>query len=472
VSRKSSIVGVVAVVLLLAACSQRKPLVTRVAGSTASFCLRNVRVFDAARATLLDGRRDVLVRDGWISAISAPGMKISGAVDVDGAGATLLPGLIDLHVHSGADSGPPWKLRFPRPEENLEAFLYAGVTTVLDLGNLTPAVFRLREAIRRGDALGPHFYAAGPMFTAPGSHPVGLLRIALPWWLRWYVIPRFSRQVSTPEEAKAAVRSLLEEKPDVLKVAVDRVPLDAPRISTEVIAAIAEEGHAHGTRTLAHVGRSVDVIDAVDAGVDGLAHVVYPEEITDEAVKRVASRHVPVIATISVFDSQERFLQDHPSPYGDLEREVAAPDVLEALRVIPASFDRKPIEPVVRSLIDGHDARRRNVAKLRRAGVTILAGSDSPNIGHFPGASLHIEIRDLVASGMTPGEALRSATYDAARFLAGEKADFGEIVPGKRADLLLVDGDPVADVAATDRIRAVFLDGVRLERHPRAPWTE
>ena len=69
---------------------------------------------------------------------------------------------------------------------------------------------------------------------------------------------------------------------------------------------------------------------------------------------------------------------------------------------------------------------------------------------------------------MTPGEALRSATYDAARFLAGEAADFGEIAPGKRADLLLVDGDPVADVAAADRIRAVFLDGVRLERYPRA----
>src|SRR4029079_8238201 len=108
-----------------------------------------------------------------------------------------------------------------------------------------------RDKIRRGDVLGPHFYAAGPMMTAPGGHPVGLLRLALPWWLRWYVIPRFSRELATPEAARTAVDELLPEHPDVLKVAVDRVPLDAPRISADRIAAITAEGHAHGIRTLA-----------------------------------------------------------------------------------------------------------------------------------------------------------------------------------------------------------------------------
>jgi imidazolonepropionase-like amidohydrolase len=117
-------------------------------------------------------------------------------------------------------------------------------------------------------------------------------------------------------------------------------------------------------------------------------------------------------------------------------------------------------------LIDGHEARRRNVAKLRRAGVTVLAGSDSPNFAHFPGASLHLELRDLVEAGMTPGEALRAATYESASFLSGAEADFGQISLGSRADLLLVDGDPVADITALDHLRAVFLDGVRLQRNP------
>jgi imidazolonepropionase-like amidohydrolase len=108
------------------------------------------------------------------------------------------------------------------------------------------------------------------------------------------------------------------------------------------------------------------------------------------------------------------------------------------------------------------------VAEMDCQGVTILAGSDSPNIGHFPGASLHVELHDLVEAGMTPGEALRAATVDAARFLAADAADFGEIAPGKRADLLLVDGDPTASLDAVDRIRAVFLGGVKLERRARS----
>lgn len=456
--------SVLAALVLLSACGGRD-LVTSAKGAPRALCLRNVRVFDAPRATVLPGLRDVLVRDGRIAAMSAAGMNVSEVTEIDGKGGTLLPGLIDLHTHTGAGYGPPWKLAIPRPKDNLEAFLYAGVTSVLDLGNLTPEVFRQRGKIGRGELLGPHLYAAGPIITAPEGHPVGLLRLTVPWWLRWYIIPRFTRQVATPEEARAAVDALLPEHPDILKIAVDRVPLDAPRISGERIAAIAAEGHANGVRTIAHVGRSVDVIDAVAGGVDALAHIVYPEEISDEAVAAVSVKRLPVIATISVFDSQERFLLDDPPPYTALEREVAGPEILAALRPIPPSFDQASIEPLVRSLINGHEARRRNVAKLRAAGVMILAGSDSPNIGHFPGASLHVELRALVAAGMTPGEALRAATYDGARFLAGDSADFGEIAPGRRADLVLVQGDPLADIGAIDELRLVILDGVVLERH-------
>jgi imidazolonepropionase-like amidohydrolase len=453
----------------LVSCSRERHLVTHDPAATRTFCLRNVRVFDAPHATMFTGFRDVVVREGRIAAIAPAGMQVSGAPEIDGAGAALLPGLVDLHVHLGADSGPPWRLAMPHPQRNLEAFLYAGVTTVLDLGNLTPDVFRLRDAVARGDVLGPRVFAAGPMFTTPKGHPVALLRLALPWWLRWYVIPRFSREVATPQEARTQVGELAGAHPDVLKIAVDRVPFEAPRLTPEVIAALAASAHEHGIRCVAHVGRSADVIDAIHGGVDALAHVVYLEEMSDAAVEAVAAKHAPVIATISVFDSQERFLLDRPPPYLDIEREVTAPEVLDALRTVPPSFDRKPVEAVLRAMIDGHEARRRNVAKLRRAGVVVLAGSDSPNFGHFPGASLHLELRDLVEAGMTPGEALRAATYDSARFLSGPSADFGEVSLGKRADLLLVDGDPVADgVAALDHPRAVFLDGMRLSRHPVA----
>jgi imidazolonepropionase-like amidohydrolase len=99
--------------------------------------------------------------------------------------------------------------------------------------------------------------------------------------------------------------------------------------------------------------------------------------------------------------------------------------------------------------------------------VTILAGSDSANTGHIPGAALHLELAALVEAGMTPGEALRAATLDNARFIAGADPEFGSIAPGKRADLVLVEGDPTADIRATQRIRDVFQNGVQLERRPR-----
>ena len=461
--RKRFGVVVSAVLVLLAGCARRE-YVSVDAASPRSYCLRNVRVFDAPRAALVEGLQDVLVRDGRIAAVAPAGMKISGVPDVDGKGGTLLPGLVDLHVHSGAGYGPPWKLMLASAEETLEGFLYAGVTTVLDVGSLTPDVFSLREKVRSGTVLGPHFYAAGPMITAPDSHPVRLLRITLPWYLRWYVIPRLTREVGSDEEARRAVDELLPSRPDVLKIVVDRIPVDSKRIAGEQIAAITERGHANGIRTIAHVGRSVDVVDAVDNGVDALAHDVYPEEISDEAVAKLAARGVPVVATVSVFDSMERFLQKEPAPYLPLETEIARPEVLATLRAVPPSFDRRTLDEVIGTIVGGHEARRKNVAKLRAAGVTVLAGSDSPNMGHFPGAGLHVELRALVESGMTPGEALRAATYENARFLDGEKADFGEVAFGKRADLLLVDGNPLEDIAAVDSIRLVVLDGVMLAR--------
>src|SRR5262249_7075588 len=142
----------------------------------------------------------------------------------------------------------------------------------------------LRDRVRDGSALGPHLYAAGPMFTAPGGHPVEFFRIALPWYLRWYVIPRATRQIATPEEGRAAVSALLPEHPDVVKLAIDRIPADGPRLSTDEIAAIVAAAHAAGVRAVAHIGRSVDAIDAVHAGVDALMHDVYVEDISDEAV--------------------------------------------------------------------------------------------------------------------------------------------------------------------------------------------
>src|SRR6185295_10179016 len=137
-------------------------------------------------------------------------------------------GLIDVHGHVGTSPAPEWLGEWPDPERNLQAYLYCGVTTVLDPADMAPDAFTRRAAVARGEILGPRIFTAGPMFTTRGGHPVVALRNLVPWWLRWYVIPRMTREVATEDDARAAIDALAPSRPDVIKVAVDAVPLDGP----------------------------------------------------------------------------------------------------------------------------------------------------------------------------------------------------------------------------------------------------
>src|SRR5438128_8092093 len=274
-----------ALLVLAAACSREAPLVSRAPGASRSVVLRNVRVFDAPRAVVAEGLRDVVVGDGRIAAVAPPGVVAAGIAELDGHGGTLLPGLVDVHTHTGASAYPPWRVVFPDVQDNLAAFLYAGVTTVLDLGNLTPEVFRERARISSGAHLGPRLYAAGPIFTAPGGHPAEVLRAWLPWYLRWYVLPRATREVSTAEDGRRAVAALLPERPDILKLAIDAgAGGDVPCLAPQTIAAITAAGHAAGVRSIAHIGSSAEAIAVVRGGVDALAHSPWREDLSDEAV--------------------------------------------------------------------------------------------------------------------------------------------------------------------------------------------
>jgi imidazolonepropionase-like amidohydrolase len=150
------------------------------------------------------------------------------------------------------------------------------------------------------------------------------------------------------------------------------------------------------------------------------------------------------------------------------ERETAAADVLDSFAPVPEEYGTASLRAFVAALSKSRAARCDNVRRVHAAGVTVLAGADSQS-GVFPGPGLHRELALLVQCGLTPVEALRAATADAARFITEDAdPDFGIIAEGKRADLVLVAGDPTTDVAASEHIREVFRAGVRLERHPIA----
>jgi imidazolonepropionase-like amidohydrolase len=289
----------------------------------------------------------------------------------------------------------------------------------------------------------------------------------LPWWIGWYLLPRLAHQVADEASARAAVDGLAASGVDFVKVIVDRLPETAPRLSTPVLRAAVEEARARGLRAVAHIGTLADARDAAQAGAAAWLHGVYAETLDEPAVRELAGYAIPMAPTLTVFESYA-VVSDYARVATPLEREIAAPEVLEAFNEPPddvASYDS--FQPFLRMLRAQRQGGRANVRRLHEAGVVILAGSDA-QAGVLPGAGLHRELALLVEAGLSPAEALRAATLDPARFLEQtDDPDIGQLREGRRADLLLVEGDPTRDIASVSRIRAVIQGGVPIQRSPR-----
>jgi imidazolonepropionase-like amidohydrolase len=450
---------------LLAGCGEKLPdLVQLPASKPAALHIKGVSVLDVESGTLT-ANRDVIVIGDRIAAIAPAGAAEvpPGAQEIDGSGATLLPGLIDMHSHLGNASAPRWAGELPDPPRNMQAYLYCGVTTVFDAGGLAPRIFGLRDDAAAGKLLGPRIYATGPIFTAKGGHPAAVLEVFAPWWIRWYLIPRYARQLETPEEARLAVREIAGMGADAIKLAVDRIPEQTPRLQRELIDAVVNEARALKLRSVAHIGTVQDAIDAADAGVALWVHGVYKERIPDDQIARLAAYRIPMVPTIGVFEGYA-LLGRGPRVPSKLERETQRAEVLAAFDSVPQSEDMNYFRAYLENLYAQRQNWRDNVRRLHATGVTILAGSDTQS-GVFPGAGLHRELLLLQESGLTPAEVIRAATLDAARYLAGGEAlKFGAVREGLQADLLLVEGNPLQDLRALENIRHVIKGGVPLQR--------
>jgi imidazolonepropionase-like amidohydrolase len=458
------------VALLLAACASPPPSarVERAAKRPQAIWIASVSVLDV-KTGRLDAGRDVLIANGRIAAIQPAGGVAAppGALVISGDGATLVPGLVDMHGHVYANSNPIWVGGLPDPERNLRTYLYSGVTTVFDPGDNSRDAFTRRARVARGELIGPHIYTAGPIHTAPDGHPIALVREFAPAWIAWYVAPRVAVGLDSVEDANEAVDDVAKHEPDAVKIVIDEIPLRAPVMKPEVARAIVERARGYGLRTVAHVGTTQNAIAAGDAGVALWVHGVYKERIPDTQLQRLARYGIPMVATIEVFDSYAR-LRRSPRAATRLERETVPKEILDAFYPAPNDFSAGSLTSWQDLNESAMAARVENVKRLHEAGVTILAGSDTQS-GVFAGPGLHRELANLVRAGFTPAEAIRAATFDPARFITkSDQPDFGSVEVGSHADLLLVDGDPTADLNALASIRLLLLDGVPIERTPVA----
>ncbi len=445
--------GVVAYVV------SRPALLGRVAsGAERAFLFQNVNVFDGESAL---GARDVRVRDGVITEVAEAGALTPGdEVRIDGAGRTLLPGLVDLHGHVESHGEPIWAAGLPKFDDILQAYLYAGVTTVALLQG-SDEVAELVRDVRAGKTTGPSLYAAGPRITAPGGFPLNVYSAILGPLVS--LIAGGIHEVSTPEEAVADVEATVRTySPDLYKVTSDTFPGSAPKLAPEVLAAALKRADELKLRTAGHFGQAEDFVPAAEAGLKLFAHLPNTGVFTEAQVERLVELRVPFVSTLLYLTSP---MEVGRAP-SKLDKELLAPRLVDALVNPPKDFKYPLIESneaAMAQLTKHGEVMRQNFQLLHKAGAVIYAGTDSGSPGVIPGASLHRELLALVAAGFSNEEALRAATSAPADFL-DEKKSFGRIAKGQRADLLLVQGNPLEDLSATQNIAEVFQAGRRLTR--------
>jgi imidazolonepropionase-like amidohydrolase len=388
---------------------------------------RDARVFDGAQVL---PRATVLVQNGRIAAVGPQLQAPDGARVIDARGKTLLPGLIDSHTHV---FGP----------EVLRAALVFGVTTELDMFMSNAVLARIREELALAESLAiADLRSAGTLVTAPGGHGTEY-GVSIP-------------TLSSPEQAQTFVDARIAEGSDYIKIVYDdgkAFGISFPTLSRETLKAVIAAAHARKKLAVVHIGSLQDAREAVQAGADGLAHLFIDRPPKADFGGFVASHHAFVVPTLTVLES----VSDRGG--GDaLARDPAIAPFLSP----SGQAELKRSFPARAGAATNYAAAEEAVRQLRAAHVPLLAGTDAPNPGTTHGASMHRELELLVNAGLTPAEALAAATSVPAKQFGLE--DRGTIAPGKRADLLLVDGDPTADIKATRKIAGVWKLGVAVDR--------
>jgi imidazolonepropionase-like amidohydrolase len=395
------------------------------ANTTNTFVVRHARVFDGYHTL---PNTDVWVEDGKIKSVGKDLKVPSDVKAIDATGDTLLPGLIDSHTHAWGDA-----------LKEAEIF---GVTTELDMFTDVKYMQQTKKEQAEGKDLDlADLRSAGTLATAPGGHGTE------------YGIP--IPTLSSPTEAQAWVDARIAEGSDYIKIVYDDFTTyggHRPTLSKETLKAVIDAAHKRGKLAVVHIGSQQQARDVIDAGADGLAHLFADSAPAADFGSFVAAHHAFVVPTLTVLEgigsvaSGESLTTDSPlAPY------LTADDVANLKRTFP-NFPTGLSEKYA----------EQTVSQLKAAHVPVLAGTDAPNPGTSHGASIHRELELLVRSGLTPREALASATsVPAAAFHLDDR---GMIAAGKRADLVLVKGDPTEDIMATRDIVSVWKLGVEDDR--------
>ena len=425
-------------------------------------------VFTGAR--LIDGSGQpaledavLMIRNGRVVAVGAGNnapKAPAGARIIDTKGQTIIPGLISAHSHlglvKGASAAAPENYTRDNVARQLAQYEAYGVTAVMSLGVNRDVLYDWREEQRQGKLAGADIFTADRGLGVPAGVPP-------------FSVP--GNQVyrpNTPDEARADVRQMAARHPDLVKLWLDDNFGTMPKMSPDVYAAAVSEAHAavdeahqHGLRVAAHLFYLADAKALLQAGVDVLAHSVRDQQVDDELVAQMLARKAMYIPTLALDESQYVYAE-HPEWMDSPFFTRAVDPGLLATWLSPEYAAKMRTSPSTPRNRAAHAWAMKNVKILHDAGVPIALGTDS---GAMPtrlaGFDEHRELQLLVEAGLTPMQAIVCGTMRSAEAI-GQGQNRGTLVPGKKADFVVLSANPLEDIRNSTRITAVWHGGTKV----------
>lgn len=393
----------------------------------------------------IDGDRISDIRRGSINRSEKKNAKV-----IDGRGKYLIPGLMDVHVHLvGSIKVSKAGIRETTVDRDrglraLNGYLYSGITTIYDSGNIPEFIMGLRDDERAGRISSPRIFATGGIVTYPGSHGSGAGATLVDDW----------------PEAMAALDEHIARQPDMLKLTLEERGWGArpmiPLLPVELMEKIIAYYNDRGIRATAHAASELRARQAIFAGIDSLSHPVITGPISESFARLMGVKKIPMATTLTIGENYSR-LAEHPE-YLDqpLYQAVLTEDEINDLKTKTSDEYKKRTWTWWMKLMT--PIAQDNLRQIHEAGGVLALGTDKSS-----GPAAHREMELLVAAGIAPLDVIRIATLHGAKFL-GLEDELGSIAPGKLADMVLLDADPLADINNAKKINMVIKNGVLVER--------